>query len=64
MPEVTITITEKEQVEVPAGLFDCWKLELKVPGQRQYVWYSVDSPHYLVKYDNSQNIILLQEIVQ
>jgi len=63
-PKVTITITGKERVEVPVGTFDCWKLEFQVAGQKQYMWYGVDSPHYLVKYDNGQNIILLQEIVQ
>jgi len=60
-PKVTIAIVGKEQVEVPAGVFDCWKLEFKVAGQKQYMWYGVDNPHYLVKYDNGQNTILLQE---
>ena len=63
-PKVTITITGKEQVEVPAGTFDCWKLEFQVARQKQYMWYGVDGPYYLVKYDNGQNIILLQEIVE
>jgi len=63
-PEVTITISGKEQVSAPAGLFDCWKLEFEVAGQKQYMWYGVDSPHYLVKYDNGQSIILLQEIAE
>jgi Protein of unknown function (DUF3108). len=63
-PKVTITIIGKEQVEAPAGLFDCWKLEFKVSRQKQHFWYSVDSPHYFVKYDNGQDIILLQEIVK
>jgi hypothetical protein len=62
MPKVTVNITGTEQVEVPAGLFQCWKLELEAAGLKQYVWYSVDSPHYLVKYDDKQYIILLQEI--
>jgi len=63
-PKVTITIIGKEQIEAPAGLFHCWKLELKVAEQKQYVWYSIDDPHHLVKYDDGQNTILLQEIVQ
>jgi len=62
-PEVIITVIGKEQVEAPAGLFHCWKLELKVAGQKQYMWYGVDSPHYWVKYDDGQNIVLLQEII-
>lgn len=64
MPKVTVTIIAKEQVEVPAGLFRCWKLELEAAGQKQYAWYSVDGPHYLVKYDDTQHIVLLQEIVE
>ena len=61
---VTITVIGKEQVEIPAELFDCWKLELNAAGQKIYMWYSIDSPHYLVKYDNGQSIILLQEIME
>ena len=64
MPKVTVNITGKEQVQVPVGLFDCWKLELGAAGQQQYAWYSVDSPHYLVKYDDRQSIVILQEIVE
>ncbi len=63
-PKITVAITGKEPVETPAGVFDCWKLELSAAGQEQYMWYSVDSPHYLVKYDNGQSIILLQEIME
>jgi hypothetical protein len=63
-PAVTITVIGKEQVEIPAELFDCWKLELNATGQKIYMWYSIDSPHYLVKYDNGQSIILLQEIME
>jgi len=63
-PEVTITISGKEQVSAPAGVYDCWKLEFEVAGQKQYMWYGIDAPHYLVKYDNGQSIILLQEIVR
>jgi len=63
-PEVTITTSGKEQVSAPAGVYDCWKLEFEVAGQKQYMWYGIDAPHYLVKYDNGQSIILLQEIVR
>jgi hypothetical protein len=63
-PAVTITVIGKEQVEIAAELFDCWKLELSAAGQKIYMWYSIDSPHYLVKYDNGQSIILLQEIME
>jgi len=62
--KITVAITGEEPVEAPAGSFDCWKLELNAAGQKQYMWYSIDSPHYLVKYDNGQSIILLQEIME
>ena len=64
MPEVTIRVTGKEQVQTPIGSLDCWKLELAAAGKSQYMWYGVDSPHYLVKYDDGYSIISLQEIVQ
>jgi hypothetical protein len=63
MPRATITVTGRETVEVPAGSFDCYKLELSLENvpQKYYFWYGVNEPHYLVKYDNEFNIFLLTE---
>lgn len=60
-PKVTISVTAQEVVDVPVGSFDCYKLELSVAGATQYLWYGVEEPHYLVKYDNGTTIFLLTQ---
>lgn len=45
-----IQVKEKEVVEVPSGMYECWKLSIKLGTEQQYGWYSVKDPHYLVKY--------------
>lgn len=60
-PTITLTVTGKEEIEVPAGNFNCYKLELSAAGSKQYLWYGVDPPHYLIKYDNGVTIFLLTE---
>ncbi len=42
-------VTGQEKVEVPAGTFDCFKVELSLV--RQTFWYSTDAHHYLVKFE-------------
>jgi len=61
-PEATITVVGEEQVEVPLGSFNCYKLELSILGTAQYLWYGVDSPHYLVKAEVEGIIMLLETV--
>jgi tetratricopeptide (TPR) repeat protein len=46
---ITITVAGVEKVEVPAGVFDCYKVELSLV--KQTFWYSTNANHYLVKFD-------------
>lgn len=62
MPECTISVVGKENVETAEDIWEAWKLELSVAGGKQYFWYAVQKPNYLVKYDNGYSIYLLQEI--
>ena len=48
----TIRVQGKERVDVPAGSFDAWKVELDFGQAKQYAWYQVEAPNQLVKYDN------------
>jgi len=65
--ELTATVTAIEPVTVPAGTFQCYKVEVK-PVVSDYfgtivgtlvrpfvppfmVWYAVDEPHFLVKFE-------------
>jgi hypothetical protein len=40
-----------EQVRVPAGTYECYKVEYSILNTRQTFWYSSDPKHYLVKFD-------------
>ena len=46
---ITASVTGTEQVTVPAGTFDCYKVEL-IP-IKQTFWYSTDAHRYVVKFE-------------
>jgi len=54
--------TGREQVTVPAGVYDCYKLEMGVGGfagvfargYRYYFWYTAQEPHFLVRYEEKK----------
>jgi hypothetical protein len=56
---VTIRVKAKESVEVPAGKFEAWRVELDFGQGQQSLWYQVDSPHRLVQYDNGATKMVL-----
>ena len=60
-PKATITVVGEEDVTTPAGSFNCYKVELSAGDATQYLYYGVDGPHYLIKYDNGVTIFLLIE---
>ncbi len=60
-PAATVTVLGKETVETPAGSFNCHKLELSVLNITIHFWYGVEAPHYLVKYQKGDTILLLTE---
>jgi len=60
-PAATVTVVGNETLETPAGSFDCYKLELSVLSITIYFWYGVEAPHYLVKYQKGDTILILTE---
>lgn len=54
--------TARETVSVPAGAYDCYKLEMGIAGMagvfaakyKYHFWYTVDTPHILVKFEDRQ----------
>ena len=60
---VTLRVLRQETVEVPAGTFQAWRVEIRAPGGvRQTAWYAADSARRLLKYDNGQNTFLLESV--
>ncbi len=47
-----LKVTGKETVEVPAGTFKTWRLEIRSPDGTQRAWYADTETRPLVRYDN------------
>jgi len=58
----TITVIGEEELQVPAGNFDTYKVELTSAAGTKYFWCAKDMPHYMVKWDNGAEITLLEEV--
>lgn len=58
---VTVTVVGRETVDVPAGTFEAWRVEVRSGDISQVAWYATDSRHHLVKYDNSLIVFLLDQ---
>jgi hypothetical protein len=59
---VTLRVVGREQVEVPAGSFQAWRLEIRSGSIRQIAWYADNERRHLVRYDNSEQVFLLEEM--
>jgi len=46
---VDLEVQEKEEVEVPAGTFEAWKVRVRTDTVTQYMWVEAAAPHRLVK---------------
>ena len=51
---VTLTVDGKEQITVPAGTFEAWKVEIASERSRQFAWFTTTPEHRLVQYANNQ----------
>ena len=50
MERVTIVVVGEEEVSVPLGRFETWRVDLANPRHKTAAWYSKSAPHTLVKY--------------
>ena len=58
----TVKVTGKETVEVPAGTFQAWRLEIRSSGGKQKAWYADTETRPLVRYDNGDLVFELVSI--
>ncbi len=56
---VTVRVVEREEVTVPAGTFQTWRVEIRFGDTRQVVWYADTPERALVQYDNTRQILQL-----
>ncbi len=45
-----VEVVGEEIVEVPSGVYDCWKVEIRMGNTTYEAWYSKKPPQYLIKY--------------
>lgn len=55
LDRVTLSVQGREEVEVPAGTFDAWKVRLDMGDSETLLWVGVDAPHPVVKYVDGRN---------
>ena len=61
--KVTLRVVRQETVQVPAGTFQAWRVEVRAPGVKQTAWYAAgDSARRLLKYDSGQYTFLLESV--
>ncbi len=49
---VTVSVVGKEEVTVPAGTYQAWRVEIRSGGRDQVAWFTETPDHLLVQYDN------------
>ena len=57
--EVTLRVIGKEEVEVPAGTFDAWRVNISTEGLNQVAFFADTPEHQMVFYDNSVQLFEL-----
>ncbi len=50
LDRVTVQVLKAETVDVPAGRFDTWLVELDTGDSESQAWYSQAAPYPLVKF--------------
>ncbi len=62
--KTTVTVLGREKVEVPAGSFTAYKVELDFGQGKNISWYDVNAPHHIVKYENTpiKQVIVLTKV--
>ena len=55
--QVVLRVPRKETVNVPAGEFEAWRLEIFTTNARQVAWYADTPERPLVRYDNDRGTV-------
>jgi hypothetical protein len=55
LDRVTLVVEEREEVTVPAGTFDSWRISLESTSSEEEVWIGVEPPYPLLKYTDGLN---------
>ena len=56
---VALSVTDRVEVEVPAGTFDTWRLQVRSGRATGIAWIEVEAPHRVVQWDNGATTLQL-----
>lgn len=56
---VRLTVVGRERIEVPAGVFETWRLQVRSGRATRVAWIGIDPPHALVQWDNGEQVFRL-----
>jgi hypothetical protein len=57
-----LEVTGRETVEVPAGTFQAWRLEIRTSTGKQKAWFADDEARTLIRYDNGDIVFELLSV--
>jgi hypothetical protein len=57
---VSVSVTARERLEVPAGAFETWRLQVRNGRATRVAWVNLDAPHQVVQWDNGEVIFRLE----
>ena len=59
---VILRVIDQQEIEVPAGVFQTWRLQVRNGRATRTAWVNVQAPHEIVQWDNSSLIFRLRKI--
>ena len=59
---VILRVTGRQTVDVPAGAFDSWRLQVRNGRATRVAWIEVKPPHRVVQWDNGSLVFRLESI--
>ncbi len=57
---VILRAIDRQTIEVPAGTFEAWRLQVRNGRATRVVWINVDAPHQVVQWDNGSIVFRLE----
>ena len=57
---VDLTVTGKQNIIVPAGTFEAWRLQVRNGRATRVAWINVAAPHEIVQWDNGAQVFQLE----